>query len=353
MILLYSIFDNTNEALLFSVFGLIIILFLAIDLGVFNKEAHVVSTRSAFFQSVFWVVISCIFGAAIYYYDGGAQNTLEYFSAYLTEYALSVDNIFVILLILRYFKVEEKFFHKILFWGIIGAVVFRAVFIFAGAILVSQFEWILYIFGAFLVYSGIKIYFEDGEEEIDPENNSILKFAKRHLRISPDDKGGKFFFRENGKLFFTSLFLVIILIETTDLIFAVDSIPAAFAITQSEFLIYTSNIFAILGLRAKFFLLAGVLDKFYLLQKGLSVVLIFIGLKMLITIFDIHVPITVSFSVIIGTLAMSIVLSLLFPEKKKDPQLELDLFDSIPPKGEEPKSVEKKSEVKETEETAL
>ncbi|MDH5381305.1 MAG: TerC family protein [Cyclobacteriaceae bacterium] len=324
MIFIYSIFDSSNEAILFSIFGLIIFLFLAIDLGVFNKKAHTVSTKSALFQSIFWVIVSCSFGVAIYFYDGGVENTLEYFSAYLTEYALSVDNIFVILLILRFFKVELKYYHKILFWGILGALVFRAVFIFAGALLVRQFEFVLYIFGAFLVYSGIKIYFEEGETEVHPENNIILKFANKYLRISKDDRNGKFFFVENGKLFFTSLFLVIMLIETTDLIFAVDSIPAAFAITQSEFLIYTSNIFAVLGLRAKFFLLAGVIDKFHLLQKGLSVVLIFIGGKMLLEMFNIHVSIIVSFSVILGTLAMSILLSLMFPEKKKeDPQLDI------------------------------
>lgn len=321
--LVFTIFDNTNEGILFGVFGLVIILFLAIDLGVFNREAHIVSTRSAFFQSIFWIVISCIFGWAIYEFDGGGEQSLEFFSAYLTEYALSVDNIFVILLILRYFKIEEKYFHKILFWGILGAVVFRAVFIFAGAMLVSQFEWILYIFGAFLVYSGIKIYFEDEEAEIHPDDNIVLKFAKRYLSFSLSDDSGRFFFRENGKLIFTTLFLVIILIETTDLIFAVDSIPAAFAITQSEFIIYTSNIFAILGLRAKFFLLAGIIDRFYLLQKGLSIVLIFIGGKMLLEIVDMHIPITVSFTVIIGTLALSILLSLLFPQKKDGDQLDI------------------------------
>lgn len=312
---LISLFENTNEVILFSVFGAVIILFLAIDLGVFNRKAHVVSTRSALYQSIFWVVISSLFGVAIYMYDGGAQHTLEYFSAYLTEYALSVDNIFVILVILRYFSVEEKYYHKILFWGIMGAVVFRAIFIFAGAMLVSQFEWVLYIFGAFLVYSGVKIYFEKEDAEIDPEKNIVLRFAKRHLKISDDGPEGSFFFRRNGVLYFTTLFLVIILIETTDLIFAVDSIPAAFAITQSEFLIYTSNIFAILGLRAKFFLLAGIIDRFYLLQKGLSIVLVFIGGKMLLEIFDIHLPIAASFSVIIGTLALSIFLSMLFPKK--------------------------------------
>src|SRR5688572_8540053 len=207
----------------------------------------------------------------------GRRGAVEYFSAYLTEYALSVDNIFVILLILKYFKVDETYYHKVLFWGILGAIVFRAIFIFVGAYFIHRFHWILYIFGVFLIYSGIKIYFEDGDEKIEPEKNPILKLCRKYLPITAGDQGGKFFFRENGKFAFTPLFLVIILIETTDVIFAIDSIPAAFAITQNEFLIYTSNIFAVMGLRAMFFLLAGIIDRFYLLQKGLSIILFFIG----------------------------------------------------------------------------
>jgi len=311
--LLVSLFDNAYENVLFVVFGAIILLFLVIDLGFFNKKAHVISTKSAFWQSVFWVFISVVFGYLVYLYDGGAEASLEYFSAYLTEYALSVDNIFVILLILRYFRVEEEYYHNILFWGIIGALVFRAIFIFVGAYLIGKFYWILYIFGVFLVYSGIKIFFEDEENDIDPGKNPILRFSRKYLNISKSHFGGRFIIRRNGKLLFTRLFLVIILIETTDLIFAVDSIPAAFAITQSEFIIYTSNIFAVLGLRAKFFLLAGIIDKFHLLQKGLSFILIFIGAKMLLEIFDIHVPIIMSFSVIIITLIGSVVMSLFIP----------------------------------------
>ena len=309
-------FGNANEGLLFALFGAIIILFLIIDLGIFNKKAHLISTRSALYQSIFWVMISIGFGFLIYKYDGGTDPALEFFSAYLTEYALSVDNIFVILIILRYFKVENKYYHNILFWGILGALVFRAIFIFLGAYLVAQFHWILYFFGVFLMYSGIKIFFEDDSNEIDPGNNPILKFSRKYLRIIKGDYEGKFVVKKNGTIYFTTLFLVILLIETTDLIFAVDSIPAAFAITQNEFLIYTSNIFAVLGLRAKFFLLAGIIDKFYLLQRGLSLILIFIGGKMLLEIFNIHVSTSVSFIVIISTLTGSIIMSLLIPEKK-------------------------------------
>ena len=313
--MLLSLFSY-QETILFIIFGLIILIFLVIDLGVFNKEARVISTRSALIQSIFWVLISVVFGYLIYLYDGGAEVSLTFFSAYLTEYALSVDNIFVILLILQYFKVKEKYYHNILFWGILGAIIFRAIFIFFGALLIAKFHWILYVFGVFLVYSGFKIFFEDGDEEIDPEKNIVMKVARRYLPILKTDVGGKFAVRRFGTLYFTPLFLVIVLIETTDLIFAVDSIPAAFAITQDEFLIYTSNIFAILGLRAKFFLLAGIITKFHLLQKGLSFILIFIGGKMLLEIIHIQIPITVSFSVIILTLTLSIVLSLFFPKVK-------------------------------------
>ena len=315
--LVFSLFNySQSETILFGVFTVIITAFLLIDLGVFNKKAHKITTKSALYQSVFWVFVSTVFGFLIYQNDErGADAALEYFSAYLTEYALSVDNIFVILLILKYFSIKEEYYHNILFWGILGAVFFRGIFIFVGALLIAKFHWILYIFGVFLIYSGIKIYFEDSDEKIDPEKNPILKLCRRYLPISNDDMGGKFITRVGGKLMFTPIFLVIVLIETTDLIFAVDSIPAAFAITQSEFLIYTSNIFAVLGLRAMFFLLAGVIDKFYLLQKGLSIILFFIGAKMLLEIVDIPIHVGLSFTVIILTLTLSIVFSIIIPKK--------------------------------------
>lgn len=330
---LFSLFrnDSTTETVLFGVFGAVILLFLIIDLGLFNKTPKRISTRSALIQSVFWVLVSTVFGYLIYYFDQGDSGTsstdamIEYFSAYLTEYALSVDNIFVILLILKYFTVKEEYYHSVLFWGILGAVVLRGVFIFAGALLVAQWHWVLYIFGVFLVYTGIKIYFGDSDEKIDPENNPVLKISRKYLPLTKDDVGGRFITRIDGKLMFTPLFLVIILIETTDLLFAVDSIPAAFAITQNEFLIYTSNIFAVLGLRAMFFLLAGIIDKFYLLQKGLSIILFFIGAKMLLEIGEgylpdsiVHISPLLSFSIILLTLTLSIILSIIVPNKKED-----------------------------------
>lgn len=320
-VLLFSLFRNNSqiETILFGVFAAVIAVFLVIDLGVFNRKAHKISTKSALYQSIFWVIISSIFGYLVYYFDeGGFTSSIEFFSAYLTEYALSVDNIFVILLILKYFTVKEEYYHTILFWGILGAVVFRGVFIFVGALLIAEFHFILYIFGVFLIYSGIKIYFEDSDEKIDPEKNPILRLCRKYLPMTNDEMGGKFMGVVNGKWMFTPLFLVVALVETTDLIFAVDSIPAAFAITQNEFLIYTSNIFAVMGLRAMFFLLAGIIDKFYLLQKGLSIILFFIGSKMLLEIIQYEISPTLSFTVIIVTLTFSIILSVVVPQKNED-----------------------------------
>lgn len=315
--MLLSFLATDSESWLFGLFGIIIILFLIVDLGLLHKNPEKITQKSALLQTLFWVAISIAFGGLIYFYGGGPEDSLEFFSAYITEKALSMDNIFVILLILRYFAVKEENYHNILFWGILGAIVFRAVFIFVGAFLVTQFYWILYIFGGFLVYSGIKIFFENGEEEIEPEKNILVRMARKVLPITNENADGHFIKRINGKMFFTHLFIVIILIESTDLIFAVDSIPAAFAITQNEFIIYTSNIFAVMGLRAMFFLLANVLDKFYLLQKGLSFVLVFIGAKMLLEYFEIHIPIFMSFGLIVAAIFFSIVLSLIFPVKEE------------------------------------
>jgi len=329
--MLLALFAGQNEGLLFGVFGAVIILFLIVDLGVFHKKHHKVSQKEALQQSIFWVAVSVAYGMLIYFYGDGKASTLEFFSAYVTEKALSVDNIFVILLILRYFKVDEEYYHNILFWGILGAILFRAIFIFVGAFLIAQFHWILYIFGAFLIYSGVKIFNEDEDMEVEPEKNALLRFVKKIFPMTTDNHGGKFSVIENGKRVFTPLFLVIVLIESTDLIFAVDSIPAAFAITQNEFVIYTSNIFAVMGLRAMFFLLANVLDRFYLLQKGLSIVLIFIGVKMMLEmeiiqkglgalfgVEHVHIPIFLSFGIIMGALTLSIVLSLVFPQEEEE-----------------------------------
>jgi tellurite resistance protein TerC len=316
---------NDSEMSLFVLFGVIVIGFLIIDLGLLNRNPHKISFKSALYQSIFWVLVSLAFGVIIYLYDGGSVPAFEYLSAYLTEKALSIDNIFVIILILKYFKVDDRYYHKVLFYGILGALVFRAVFIFLGAYLVGQFHWILYIFGAFLLYSGFKLIFDKGDEDFDPEDSPVVKYSRKFLNITQGDRGSNFAVFENGKLFFTPLFLVVILIETTDLIFAVDSIPAAFAITQNEFIIYTSNIFAVLGLRAMFFLLSGILDRFYLLQKGLSMILIFIGGKMLVEIIDVHVPIFMSFAVIVLSIAVSMILSVMIPNPKNLAEVEKEV----------------------------
>lgn len=295
-------------------FVAVIISFLAFDLGVLNRKAHAISVKTAAWQTLFWIVTSLLFAASIYvFYD--ASKTWEYLGAYTTEKMLSVDNLFVILLIFNAFNIEEKYQHRVLFYGILGAVFLRGVFIGLGTVVIALFHWVLYIFGAFLVYTGVKLLFEKKEEHVDFRHSRTYLLAHRYLRFSSSHHGGRFFVRENGKLFATSLFLVMILIEWTDLIFAVDSIPAAFSISQDSFIIYTSNIFAILGLRSMFFLLEAVIHRFHHLQKGLSIILIAIGAKMLLDIVDIHISSTISFAIILTVLGASLGLSLLFPKK--------------------------------------
>jgi len=317
------------ESFLFIIFAIVIVVFMAIDLLLVHKSAEKTTTKSALMQSAFWVMLATVFGIIVYIYVGEHQG-LEYFTAYTMEYALSVDNIFVIILILRYFRVDETFYHKILFWGILGAFVFRAVFIFIGAFIIHHFHPVLYIFGVFLVYTGFKMLFsKEEDQDINPEENPVLRFVRKYFRLTPHHFGGRFFVRKDAKFYFTPLFLVLILIETTDLIFAVDSIPAAFAISEDSFVVYTSNMFAVMGLRAMFFLLAGILDKFYLLQRGLSIVLVFIGVKMLLEIFAegffirwtgleikdyTQIPVGWSLAIVLAVLGGSVVLSLFKPQ---------------------------------------
>ena len=318
--------SNYHPVLLWS-FVATIVIFLVVDLGFLHVNSKKTSYRTALLQSAFWVSISLIYAALIWHYesvgeygslDMGYHKTLEFLSVYITEKSLSVDNIFVILVIFRYFQVPERHYHRVLYWGILGAVVFRALFIFTGSWMVDQWHWLLYVFGAFLVYSGFKIFGGQEENEMDPEKNLIVKFMKKHMQFSTDMEKGRFFLRENGKLTMTLLFLTLISIETTDIMFALDSIPAAFAITKDGFLIFTANIFAIMGLRAMFFLISGIIDKFYLLQKGLAIVLVFIGVKMLLEIFSIKMPSYLSFIIIIVTLASALVLSVIFKKGISD-----------------------------------
>lgn len=289
-------------------FNAFVLAMLALDLGVFHRKAHTVSVKEAAIWSGVWIALSLLFNVWLWQ-ARGAQAGLEFFTGYLIEKSLSIDNIFVIALIFGYFKVPEKHQHRVLFWGILGALVLRAIFIFAGAALIERFHWVIYLFGAFLVFTGIKMAFSR-DEEIHPEKNPVLRLARRFLPVTPDYRGKSFFVRENGKRFATPLFLVLLLVESTDLIFAVDSIPAIFAVTRDPFLVYTSNICAILGLRSLYFVLAGVMGKFVFLKLGLAAVLAFVGVKM--TLVDIwKIPTPASLGVIAGVLTISIVASLI------------------------------------------
>ncbi|MFA7192282.1 MAG: TerC/Alx family metal homeostasis membrane protein [Candidatus Paceibacterota bacterium] len=303
-----------SQTALIVLFSVVVVGFLIADLGFFNKKSHKIEFKPALYQSLFWILISLAFGWLIYIFMG-RELAVQYLSAYITEKMLSVDNLFVILLIFSYFNLEEKYHHKALFWGIIGAIIFRALFIGVGAYVISQFYWILYVFGALLVYTGIKLLNNKKEEHIDFKNNKVIKFAHKILPFTDSHHGGKFFIREKGKFYFTSLFMIVLLVEATDIIFAVDSIPAVFSISQNMFVVFTSNIFAIMGLRALFFLIENILHKFHHLQKGLAFILLFIGAKMLAGIFGVHLSSMLSLGVIMFALASSIILSILYPKK--------------------------------------
>lgn len=306
------------QSSLLALFSVIIVGFLALDLGYFNRKSHRIEFKPALYQSMFWVAISVAFGFLIFIYMG-RDMAAEFISAYVTEKMLSVDNLFVILLLFNFFKLEEKYHHRVLFWGILGAIFFRAVFIFAGAYIISQFHWVLYVFGAILVYSGLTLLKGKKEEHVDFENNRLIKTAKKFLPVTDKHHGGKFFLKEKGKIRVTSLFLIMLLVEETDIIFAVDSIPAVFSISQNVFIIFTSNIFAIMGLRSLFFLIESVLHKFHHLQKGLALVLLFIGGKMLGGIWHLEISSVASFVVIILIISSSILASVIFPKKHKVP----------------------------------
>jgi tellurite resistance protein TerC len=261
-------------------FVVFIVLMLAVDLGVFHRKAHVVSLREAGIWSAVWVALALLFNAGLWHWAGGAKG-LEFLTGYVIEKSLSVDNIFVFALVFRYFGVEPRYQHRVLFWGILGALVMRGAMIWLGVELIVRYHWILYVFGAFLVFTGIRMLFHK-PEDIHPERNPVLRLARRVVPMTPDYDGQNFFVLRAGRWLATPMFFVLLVVETTDLAFAVDSIPAIFAITHDPFIVFTSNVFAILGLRAFYFLLAGVLPMFRYLSAGLSTVLIFIGVKMLV-----------------------------------------------------------------------
>lgn len=297
-------------------FNATVLALLALDLGVLHRKSEKVSFKEAATWSAVWVALSLCFAFAIFR-TMGRQSGLEFLTGYLIEYALSVDNIFVFVLIFSYFGVPEKYQHRVLFWGIIGVLVLRGVMIVAGSALVARFAWTLYIFGAFLVFTGIRMALQKDGAAYNPERDPVLRIARRLIHVTPDYRGESFFVREpdkSGRIRYaaTPLFIVLLIVDTTDIIFATDSIPAIFAVTRDPFIIYTSNICAVVGLRALYFLLASVVEKFVYLKLGLSLVLIFIGAKMLLEVF-IHIPIVASLGVVGAVLATSIVASVKWP----------------------------------------
>lgn len=295
-------------------FNLFVVLMLVIDLGVFNRRAHTVKVKEALLLSALWIGLALIFNAGIYYWVG-KPAALEFLTGYIIEKSLSVDNLFVFLLIFSYFKVPSAYQHRILFWGILGAIVMRAIFIFTGVALIHKFSWIVYVFGAFLIFTGIKLVVQK-EKEIRPENNIVLKLFKKIMPINGSIDEGRFFKKMDGRIFATPMFVVLLVIETSDLIFAVDSIPAILAITKDTFIVYTSNVFAILGLRALYFALAGVMDMFHYLNYGLALILSFVGVKMIVANFY-KIPTGIALGTVAGILMLSILVSMIWPKAER------------------------------------
>ncbi len=293
-------------------FNAFVLIMLALDLGIFHRKTHEVSVKEALTWTFVWIFLALVFNIIIYFWRGH-QQALEFFTGYLIEKALSVDNIFVFIMIFTYFQIPTKYQHKVLFWGIIGALIMRVIFIFAGVALLEKFHFTIYIFGALLVFTGIKM-FNHNNSNIEPDKNPVVKFFKKFMPVTQTLHEDKFFTRIDGRRFATPLFLVLILIETTDLIFAVDSIPAILAITQDQFIVYTSNVFAILGLRSLYFALAGIIHRFWLLSYGLAIVLVFVGVKMILIDFY-KIPIEWSLLFIATTIAASVFLSLKIKQK--------------------------------------
>mgnify|MGYP005754735857 FL=1 len=288
-------------------FAVIVVILLALDLGVFNRKSHVIGVKEALIMSAFWIGIALAFNAVIFW-QMGSQSGLEYTAAYVMEKALSVDNLFVFIIIFAFFGIAPEYQHKILFYGIIGALVFRAIFIFAGVTLVEKFDWLLYIFGIFLLITAIKLAVQK-DQKVDPDKNIVVRGFKKIMPVSTDSHGGKFFVKNAGVLAATPLFLALLVIESTDVVFAVDSIPAVMGITTDMFIVYTSNVFAILGLRSLYFALAGIMSAMYYLKYGLAVILAFVGIKMLLPIVGYHVDVVVSLGIILSVLLISIVAS--------------------------------------------
>ncbi|MDP4128979.1 MAG: TerC/Alx family metal homeostasis membrane protein [Bacteroidota bacterium] len=303
-----------HSQLAYLIFGIVLVLALVFDLGLLSKKGSVITIRRALLLTAFWVVLALAFFLFLWF-DEDRHVAFEYLSAYLMEWSLSIDNIFVFILIFTFFGVKETHFSRILLIGILLAVFFRIIFITAGIALVQEFSWLLYIFGAILLYTGLTMFFAKKEQEVNLEGNKVYRFLKRFLPLTSSDGDGRLTLRIEGRKFYTSLFVVIVLLATTDIIFALDSIPAVFGITQNRLVIYTSNIFAVLGLRSLFFLLRGAVHKFRFLQQGIATVLVFIGLKMLSELVHIKISVAVSLVVILVCILSSILISLVWNKK--------------------------------------
>ncbi len=297
------------------IFGAVVFTALFLDLSVFHRNPHKISLKEALLLSAFWIALGLAFGVFVYF-DRGYDRAVEYFTGYLLEKALSLDNIFVFILIFSYFKVPEEYRHKVLFWGVLGAIVFRAIFIFAGLELIKHFHWVVYIFGIILIVSAIKLLTTE-EKEFHPEQTLVYRIAKRLIPLKPHNGDGRFFIKEGGRLYATPMFLALVFVESSDIMFAIDSVPAILAISKDPFVVYTSNIFAILGLRSLYFAAAGVLPLFHYLHYGLSFILGFIGVKMLVSEFY-KIPVEVSLLLIGSAIFLSVVASLVVKKKESN-----------------------------------
>jgi tellurite resistance protein TerC len=299
-----------HEVLLWVVFNLFVLAMLALDLGVFHRKGHAIQIREALAWSAMWIALSLLFNLGIYLWHGSVP-ALEFLTGYLLEYSLSVDNIFVFLMLFTYFRVPYRHQHKVLFWGILGALIMRVLFIITGVTLIQKFHWVIYLFGAFLIVTGIRMGLQRNKE-LHPEKNPVLRLFRRLMPVTEDYEEGKFFVKRSGRYLATPLLVVVLVMETTDVLFAVDSIPAILAITQDPFIVYTSNVFAILGLRSLYFALAGIMRLFHYLPYGLSAVLVFVGVKMLLA--DVYkMPIGMALGVVGGVLTLSVIASLMRP----------------------------------------
>jgi len=304
----------SSQVIWWVAFGVIIFVLLVLDIKVFHRKSHVIGLKESLLWTGFWIVLALLFNLGIYLWRGH-DLALEFLTCYLIEESLSVDNLFVFLMIFSYFAVAPAFQHKVLFWGIIGAIVMRLAFIEAGITLLERFDWVFYIFGAFLIVTAIRMAFQR-DKDIKPERNPVLRLFRKFVPVTDHYEDDRFFIKKAGRYFATPLFVVVLVVETTDVIFALDSIPAALGITLNPFIVYTSNIFAILGLRSLYFALAGVMRLFYYLRYGLMVVLIFVGVKMLLSAADFYkIPTGIALGVVAGVLLVSVIVSIIWPRK--------------------------------------